>query len=385
MNTTLLHRRRIERLAQLLDEAEGARRHHTRSPLDDDLNDLVDVGHRLMDIHPQVEMRESARRDIRAVIMAAAERDGIGVTAKTTADPAIGRARVGAIADTPGGRRPFARRVRARGAVLVGLAVGTLAVSGIAAASGTAMPGDALYGLKRSQETAQLQLSGSPASKGQLYLDFAGKRLAEAQSDTGDPNGLNQLINQMDSDTLQGARLLFAAALASHDKAALQTVADFYTRQKDQLGQLRTQLRRGNADVCPGAEVRQRPGSGQLPVAADQRGTRLPDGGPERHATSGDRPSNLAARLRVRVADSAPTTPRRHRPAMPRARPTGRQRASPTRRRRSVDAGEGRCRSGLVGAADRPAAACSTRSSTRWVACSAERTQPLSIADHEGG
>ena len=242
MNTTLLHRRRIERLAQLLDEAEGARRHHTRSALDDDLNDLVDVGHRLMDIHPQVEMRESARRDIRAVIMAAAQRDGIGVTAKTTADPAIGRARVGAITATPGGRRPFARRVRARGAVLVGLAVGTLAVSGIAAASGTAMPGDALYGLKRSQETAQLQLSGSPASKGQLYLDFAGKRLAEAQSDTGDPNGLIQLINQMDSDTLQGARLLFAAALASHDKAALQTVADFYSHQKDQLGQLRSQL-----------------------------------------------------------------------------------------------------------------------------------------------
>jgi hypothetical protein len=175
--------------------------------------------------------------------MAAAQRDGIGVTAKTTADPAIGRARVGAITATPAGRRPFARRVRARGAVLVGLAVGTLAVSGIAAASGTAMPGDALYSLKRSQEAAQLRLAGSPASKGQLYLDFAGKRLAEAQSDTGDPSGLNQLINQMDSDTLQGARLLFAAALASHDKAGLQTVADFYAHQKDQLGHLRSQLR----------------------------------------------------------------------------------------------------------------------------------------------
>ena len=280
MNTTLLHRRRIERLAQLLDEAEGARRHHTRSALDDDLNDLVDVGHRLMDIHPQVEMRESARRDIRAVIMAAAQRDGIGVTAKTTADPAIGRARVGAIADTPGGRRPFARRVRARGAVLVGLAVGTLAVSGIAAASGTAMPGDALYGLKRSQETAQLQLSGSPASKGQLYLDFAGKRLAEAQSDTGDPNGLIQLVNQMDSDTLQGARLLFAAALASHDKAALQTVADFYSHQKDQLGQLRSQLRPGTAVFSKVLSYDNDLDLINDPMAADRRGTGLPDGGP---------------------------------------------------------------------------------------------------------
>jgi hypothetical protein len=107
------------------------------------------------------------------------------------------------------------------------------------------MPGDALYGLKRSQETAQLQLSGSSAGKGQLYLAFAGKRLAEAQSDTGDPNGLNQLITEMSSDTLQGSGLLFRAALASHDKAALQTVTSFYTHQKYQLGLLMTQLRRG--------------------------------------------------------------------------------------------------------------------------------------------
>jgi Domain of unknown function (DUF5667) len=245
VNTTLLHRRRIERFAQLLDEADGARRHHTRSPLDDDLNDLVDVGSRLSDIHPQVEMRESARADIRAEIMATAERNGIGITAKPTADPAIGRARVGAIAETSSGRRPFARRVRARGAVLIGLAVGTLAVSGIAAASGTAMPGDALYGLKRSQESAQLQLSGSAASKGQLYLDFAGKRLGEAQSDTGNPNGLTQLIQQMDTETLQGANLLFTDAANNHDAAALQTVADFYARQKDELAQLKAQLHRG--------------------------------------------------------------------------------------------------------------------------------------------
>jgi len=196
-------------------------------------------------MHPQVEMRESARQDIRAKVMTMAERNGIGITAKTTADPAIGRAQVGAIADTSTGRRPFARRVRARGAVLIGLAVGTLAVSGIAAASGTAMPGDALYGLKRSQESAQLQLSGSAASKGQLYLDFAGKRLGEAQSDTGNPNGLTQLIKQMDTETLQGANLLFTDAVNNHDAAALQTVAEFYARQKSELGQLKQQLQRG--------------------------------------------------------------------------------------------------------------------------------------------
>ena len=246
MNTTLLHRRRVERLAQLLDEAEGARRHHTRSPLDDDLNDLVDVGHRLTDMHPQVEMREAARLRIRAEVMMTAERDGIGITAKTDADPAIGRARVGAIAQTSTDRRPFARRVRARGAVLVGLAIGTLAVSGIAAASGTAMPGDPLYGLKRSQEAAQLQLSGSSASKGQLYLAFASKRMAEARGDIDNPTGLNQLVKEMDSDTVQGAKLLFTDAVANHDRAALQSVADFVQRQTGQSATLKTQMRQAH-------------------------------------------------------------------------------------------------------------------------------------------
>ena len=232
------------------------------------------------------------------------------------------------------------------------------------------MPGDALYGLKRSQETAQLQLSGSPASKGQLYLDFAGKRLAEAQSDTGDPNGLNQLINQMDSDTLQGARLLFAAALASHDKAALQTVADFYARQKDQLGQLRAQLRPepptyrlvlsydNDLDLV---NYRWQQINAALACPTVVQTARRQVGTQRRTVRLGRGSGQLG---------SAPATPRRHRPAMPRARPAVRQRASPTRRRRrrrrrrSVPEPPRWCR-------DRPTAACSTRSSTRSVACSA--------------
>ena len=235
MNTTLLHRRRIERLAQLLDEADGARRHHTRSKIDNDLNDLVAVGHRLADIHPDVEMHDEARRRIRSEIMARAENDGIGVTAKKVADPAIGRAKVGAIAEAPGGRRPFARRVRARGAVLVGLAVGTVAISGIAAASGGAMPGDALYGLKRSQENAQLQLLTSPVSKGQFYFGLARKRLTEAQAVDKDPNRFQSLLNDMSSETQSGAKLLFTDAVNKRDRQALAMVNVFYGTQEQAI------------------------------------------------------------------------------------------------------------------------------------------------------
>jgi hypothetical protein len=247
VNTTLLHRRRIERLAQLLDEADGARRHHTRSRIDNDLNDLVAVGHRLADIHPEVEMRDEARRRVRAMIMAKAESDGIGVTAKTVADPAIGRAKVGAIAGAPGGRRPFARRVRARGAVLVGLAVGTVAISGIAAASGGAMPGDALYGLKRSQETAQLQLLTSPVSRGQFYFGLARKRLTEAQAVDKDPNRFQSLLNDMKGETQAGAKLLFSDAVNKRDRQALATVDAFYGTQKQAVDAFKDRLQGNDA------------------------------------------------------------------------------------------------------------------------------------------
>ena len=48
-----------------------------------------------------------------------------------------------------------------------------MAVSGMSAASENAMPGDALYGVKRSTERAQLALASSEVNRGQLFLDFA--------------------------------------------------------------------------------------------------------------------------------------------------------------------------------------------------------------------
>ena len=43
----------------------------------------------------------------------------------------------------------------------------------MSAASENAVPGDPLYGMKRSAERAQLALAGRPTEQGQLFLDFA--------------------------------------------------------------------------------------------------------------------------------------------------------------------------------------------------------------------
>ncbi len=61
-----------------------------------------------------------------------------------------------------------------------------MAVSGISAASENASPGDALYGVKRSTERAQLAMAGSDVTRGQLSLDFAQTRLTEAAAMPGD-------------------------------------------------------------------------------------------------------------------------------------------------------------------------------------------------------
>ena len=101
------------------------------------------------------------------MLVAAAEResmDGVG-DCHATIDLQAFRAAAQA------GTRPTrnARRLRTRGAIIVGVACGAIAVSGMSAASENAVPGDALYGVKRSTERAQLELASSDLVR-QAYL-----------------------------------------------------------------------------------------------------------------------------------------------------------------------------------------------------------------------
>ena len=229
MNSVLFDRRRAERFAQLLDEANGGRRHHVRSPVDNDLADLVAVGHRVSALKHSVDIDVDPefRVGLRAMLVAAAEREGIGAVADTgeTVDLEAFRA---AAADGPKRR---ARRLRTRGAILAGVAVGAIAVSGMSAASENAVPGDALYGVKLSTERAQLALASSDLSKGQLFLDFASNRLAEAQA-VGDSSGFARALDDMDANTTEGVKLLTTTAMERHDPAALDAIAAFLAAQQ---------------------------------------------------------------------------------------------------------------------------------------------------------
>ncbi|MEU4381105.1 DUF5667 domain-containing protein [Micromonospora echinofusca] len=243
MDSNLFSRRRAERFAQLLDEANGGRRHHVRSRADDQLTALVAVGRRLAVAPPAVEVDPEFRTGLRAMLLATAEREGIGAPA---AEPSSRRA-----ADAGRSRllpAVTARRARARGAILVGVAAGAVALSGISAASENAVPGDALYGMKRSTERAQLALASSDVSRGQLFLDFARTRLAEAAALRGDEAGFSTVLDDMDADTRQGVRLLTTAAAQRSDPAALDAINSFLTGQRRAVGGLLDDAGRADRD-----------------------------------------------------------------------------------------------------------------------------------------
>ncbi|MET8230912.1 DUF5667 domain-containing protein [Micromonospora sp. NPDC005298] len=235
MDNTLFSRRRAERFAQLLDEANGARRHHVRSRVDGQLAPLVAVGQRLSVDPPAVEVDPEFRTGLRAMLLATAERDGLG-NAPTAGETAT--ARPASAARGPLLPAATARRARARAAILVGVAAGAIAVSGISAASEDAVPGDALYGMKRSTERAQLALASSDISRGQLFLDFARTRLGEAAKLRGDRIGYSTVLDDMDADTRQGVRLLTSAAVQRAEPGSLDTVNTFVTGQRRAVSNL---------------------------------------------------------------------------------------------------------------------------------------------------
>ena len=225
-----LDRRSAERFAELLDEP-GTGRHHDPQPAEEELAELVTIGHGLSTARLGAQVDTEFRVGLRAMLVATAERDGIGVTAvRAEAEPVAGHVAVraprrGLLGHAAG------RRIRARGAIVIGVAAGAMAVSGISAASENATPGDALYGVKRSTERAQLAMAGSDVTRGQLALDFARNRLAEATA-LGGSSGFAGVLDDMDADTRQGVRLLTTSAVDRKDNTPLDTVDRFISKQR---------------------------------------------------------------------------------------------------------------------------------------------------------
>ncbi|MEW1859438.1 DUF5667 domain-containing protein [Streptomyces sp. NPDC088194] len=115
-------------------------------------------------------------------------------------------------------RSRLSRRI-AVGGLTMGVAAG--AFGGVAAASTNALPGDSLYGLKRSMEDIKLDMAGSDSSRGKVYLDMASTRMQEArrlmdrgrggQLDSESVGEVRKALSGMHQEVSEGHRLLTAA------------------------------------------------------------------------------------------------------------------------------------------------------------------------------
>lgn len=241
--TSVFYRWRAGRFAELVDQASGqGPRHRLRSRLDDELATLVILSQRTatLELTPAAAPDPEFRADLRAMLVATAEREGIGATAHALATDTVPMT-----SPLPARRLHLARSAlragsaggRVRVAVILGIALGVLALTGISTASAGAMPGDTLYGVKRSTERAELAFAGSDLGRGQLYLDFARTRLAEAEA-VGGVARFAGVLADMDSDTRQGVKLLTTAAVDQQDPTALDAVDAFVADQQSGAGEL---------------------------------------------------------------------------------------------------------------------------------------------------
>jgi len=168
---------------------------------------------------------------------------------RATDRPVVGLRRL-----TP--RSRLTRRL-AVGGLTMGVAAG--AFGGVAAASTNALPGDSLYGLKRGMEDLKLDMAGSDASRGKVYLDLAGTRMQEARRlmDRGrggqlDPESLAEVrkaLNGMQQEATEGHRLLTDAYRKNGSLDAMETLSDFSQDHRQGWTDLRQKLPSQLTDV----------------------------------------------------------------------------------------------------------------------------------------
>jgi hypothetical protein len=158
-------------------------------------------------------------------------------------------------------REALAPRMRraatqARVAVASTMAASMVGATGVAVAAQEALPGDALYGVKKATESLRLSLAGDHVSVGRLELRFAEERLEEVIAGSQDQrvassDDLIAALGEMDERSLSGAEALVRVAERDVRPELLEEVAAFTDRQASALAASYADL---PADVRPHAE-----------------------------------------------------------------------------------------------------------------------------------
>lgn len=140
-------------------------------------------------------------------------------------------------------RHRHGRRIRlvASTAALVLLGGGI----GSAAAAQQAMPGDALYGMKRGIENVSTNVSVGDDSRGRRELEHAKTRLAEIQAlvnNGGDVATINSTLADFTDQARKGITRLVASYQQDGDPASVAEVTAFITSARQAIGELAPKL-----------------------------------------------------------------------------------------------------------------------------------------------
>jgi hypothetical protein len=139
---------------------------------------------------------------------------------------------------------PTARRHNRRLAVAAAAFVVVGGTAGVAAAAENALPGDALYPIKRGLESAQVSFKTSDAAKGQDLIKQAGTRLDEIDGLMGSGDSSTRIAHTLSSyehSATSGADLLFVSYQRDGDVGDLSALRGAFTDQMAQLKQLAAQ------------------------------------------------------------------------------------------------------------------------------------------------
>ncbi len=140
--------------------------------------------------------------------------------------------------------------VRRRVARLSAAAIVAVGGIGIVASSAQAVPGDMLYGVKRSVESVELALHRSDVSRGQFQLEQARERLAEAEhlADEGELDRAASALADFRTQAGAGTADLFTHYEADGETATVESVNDFAADSASTLTELAPQFPGSSAD-----------------------------------------------------------------------------------------------------------------------------------------
>lgn len=237
-------RARAEAFAHAVDHGP---RHSTRLGDDHELLEAVELAGRLRTagaVAPRPEFSAELRHRL---LEQAAARSATTATSLTVhsapddSDDPPGSEDVGAsVTDI---RRRQGRRIRlvASTAALVLLGGGI----GSAAAAQQAMPGDTLYGMKRSIENVATNVGVGDDSRGRRDLEHAQTRLAEVQelaANGGSVSTINATLDDFSVQARKGVSRLLASYQQNGDQSSITAISAFVTSARQALGDLAPKL-----------------------------------------------------------------------------------------------------------------------------------------------